>query len=37
MLHFAVNSFVARFKYDVVSNALEHRKATFPISSLGVT
>lgn len=37
MLHFGVNSFVARFKYNVVSNALEHWKASFPISSLGVT
>ena len=37
MLHFGVNSFVARFKYDVVSNALEHWKASFPISSLGMT
>lgn len=24
MLHFGVNSFVASFKYNVVSNALEH-------------
>ena len=37
MLHFGVNSFVARFKYNVISNALEHWKASFPISSLGVT
>ena len=37
MLHFGVNSFAARFKYNVVSNALEHWKASFPISLLGVT
>ena len=37
MLHFGVNSFVASFKYNVVSNALEYWKASFPISLLRVT
>ena len=29
MLHFGVNSFVARFKYNVVSNALATEKPAF--------